>query len=466
MPQDDLRSIVQRMIDAGESEENIAAVIQRFDSQKPQTSAPKAAPMGDTYKGPDTFWGGVKQSLMSGEAAKAGLEGGVGYLKGALLDLPSSIGGALGNIGESMMHPIDTATKGWDALMHPSEVYHGVVDPMVETTMKAGSNPEDFGRLMGQLTGQPLATEGLVKAAPAVAPTVARGTGGTMAAAGRVMSKYKPMSGMLPRIMEPRILRTMEGAAGRGIERIGESIKGMGTPSVQGEVVPPLGENPFFKEGQIIPNEPVVQPPNPQLPPSNTDFYQSPGYFDESRQLTPETTMESQAPGRPMGYDFIGPQPEPPLQPPPPVEPTVLPSRGRPFNLPQTAASSMPPGTFIDATTGEALTQEQLLQRLQGQTPNNSPISAPVETTPTKGGAPSKSPTSTAPEASKGPEGASGKGSTKGKTTSSKGQTEIGRTYRVDKLKMTPEFLEKSSKNGFQMVGQTPTGDFLFKKVR
>lgn len=52
-PPDELHGIVQRMIDAGEPEENIATVIQHYGSQ----------PKGDTYKGPDTFGGGFMQSV-------------------------------------------------------------------------------------------------------------------------------------------------------------------------------------------------------------------------------------------------------------------------------------------------------------------------------------------------------------------------------------------------------------------
>ena len=469
---DDLKKVVQSMIDKGESDEAISSVIKMYQSKHPTTPAQPAVkpqPMGDTYKGPDTFWGGVMHALRpGGEADQASLEGAGGYLKGALLDLPSSIGGALSNIGESVMHPIDTATKGWDALMHPSEVYHGVVDPMVETTKRAGSDPSAFGEMMGQLTGQPLATEGLVKGAPAVAPAVARGTGSALSGTGKILSQYKPVTGMLPRIMEPRIARTLEGAMGRGMTRIGESLKGMGTPKVNGEVVPPLGENPFFREGEIIPDEPPTQTARPQLNASQTTQTGYSPYFGESRQLTPEVIMESQAPGRPMGYDFTGPQeaPPPPYPIPDEPQPTVLPPRGRQFNLPAQSATSYPPGTFIDVTTGEALTQEQLLARIKGQPTSGSPSSAPLETTPTKGGVESKAPTSTVSGASEAPSGANKTPSTKGKTTSSKGKTEIGQTYRVDKLKMTPDFLSNAQKNGFQMVGQTPQGDFLFKRIK
>lgn len=59
MSQDGLQPIVQRMIDAGESEENIATVIRHHAAQAP---AAPSTPVSASE--PGTFWGGVKKSLV------------------------------------------------------------------------------------------------------------------------------------------------------------------------------------------------------------------------------------------------------------------------------------------------------------------------------------------------------------------------------------------------------------------
>src|SRR6185369_16636759 len=59
---DDLQAIVQRMIDAGESEGNIASVIQHFRAQTPRSVS--VVPASE----PDTYLGGFMRSL--GQTAK------------------------------------------------------------------------------------------------------------------------------------------------------------------------------------------------------------------------------------------------------------------------------------------------------------------------------------------------------------------------------------------------------------
>lgn len=356
-----LESIVQRMIDAGEPEENIAQVIRSYQPPAPQ-------PPSTFRNDPTSFAGGVMKSLTSGEALGAGLKGGLGWLKGATIDLPSTIGGALSDIGQSISSPIETAKGGWGAITNPSETLSGMWNPIAETTARSGSDPEAFGRMMGVATGQPLTTYGLAKAAPIVGPPTARGVGGAMAGAGRIMTKHQPVSGMIPRIAEMRTLRNIEKAAGKGLTNVGERVKSWGTPVVDAQPLEWAG--PPWKEGEIIPEPPAQlgAAPSTALPASETDFFAGPGYTNRGRQLTPEVPMEGQAPGRPIGYDVPMVEPEPVYTPPPPPTPKLLPSRGEQFNLPEVSATSVP-GQFTDVTTGRILTPDELVQRMARPAP-------------------------------------------------------------------------------------------------
>lgn len=262
---DNLETIVQRMIDAGESEENIKTVIEHFH----QTPTKPTTLEGE----PTTFWGGVKKSLTSGEALDAGLKGGLGWLKGATLDLPQSIIGGITGTANAIMHPIDTVSSIPD-----------MAKGFADTVMRAGSEPENFGRMMGQIGGQPLVTAGIGKGLPYVKAPVGAG----IEATGRIMRKHQPLSGMIPRMVEPRIARTIERNIGSKIENIGQRMR---IKTVDGEVIPP---EKMFDEGEIIPQEQlppsdVIYPPErtpevreyrmlpgreqPQLPPSETSFY-------------------------------------------------------------------------------------------------------------------------------------------------------------------------------------------------
>lgn len=265
---DNLKSIVQRMIDAGESEENIGKVIQHFKAQ----GTPAPEPQGDTYAGPDTFWGGVMNSLNpfggtddSGSAIEAGGRGALGWLKGATIDLPGSIVGGLQTIGNTIADPIGTIKSIPQGLSN-----------MWDTTMQAGSDPEAFGRMTGQLTGQPLVTAGIAKGAPLAKPYV----GSALEGAGSVMRRYQPVSGFLPRLAEGRTLRNIERGVGGGLERLGQRMQ---TRTVQGEVVPPSRPAPPpFTEGEIIdttpqlgPAQSIQMPPPTEMPPVPPEFIDS-----------------------------------------------------------------------------------------------------------------------------------------------------------------------------------------------
>lgn len=208
----DLQTIVQRMIDAGEKEDDIDAVIELYKEKNP----PKPPPDKDEYAGPTSFGEGFKKSLFSGEALQAGAEGLGGFLRGAIADIPETLWTGIKDAASVAAHPIQTFK---DAPAAFGEGVPEVAKQMFETTANAGADPHSFGRMMGQLTGQPAV---LANARPIIgAPTEM---------AGRVMRKYQPMSGMVPRLAEPRILRTIERGVGKGVENLGQRIRGNYNP--------------------------------------------------------------------------------------------------------------------------------------------------------------------------------------------------------------------------------------------
>lgn len=230
MPQQ-LHSMVQRMMDAGVPKEQIGAAIQHYQETNP--------PLQEVSQDePDTFWGGFGKALTDGTALNAGLKGAKGFFQGAVADLPSSITGAIGSIGHAIAHPVETVEN------LPSNISDAASN-MWDTTTHAGGNPEAFGRMMGQLTGQPLVTAGLAKGAPGMI----RASGVPVEAAGSIMKKYQPVSGMLPRLAEGRTLRTLEKAAGGKLEDIGRRMQ---IPTKMGEIVPDTSTG--VAEGEIIPD--------------------------------------------------------------------------------------------------------------------------------------------------------------------------------------------------------------------
>ncbi len=157
---------------------------------------------------PTDFWGGFKKSFTSGEAGNAMDEGARGWLKGAVLDLPSSIYGGLKSglqvLGHQMISPLIPMPEGLDILN------------MWNTTKQAGMNPDAFGEMMGQIGGQPLVTAGLTKGISAAIPKVLTTTGKGMSTVGQEMGKVRTIGGLAT--VPTRL-------AGRGIARIGEALK-------------------------------------------------------------------------------------------------------------------------------------------------------------------------------------------------------------------------------------------------
>lgn len=227
------------------------------------------------YTGPDTFMEGV---LNSGpEVLDAMGSSALGYLKGATLDIPSSLYHGAKN---AVMHPIDTLLSSMGPL---GDVISGKdsMAPIREASANAGAQPEAFGRIAGQLAGQPAVTGGIISGAP----SAVRAAGTPIAATGRAMKNYQPISGILPGMLEPRLARIAESMAGRGIEAIGNRMRRPApVPPLEGELVLPETD---IMEGNFRP----VPSHAGELPPSNTSFYAPERNLIPPQELPPAPDM-------------------------------------------------------------------------------------------------------------------------------------------------------------------------------
>lgn len=109
---------------------------------------------------PDTFWSGVLKSITSGDALSAGVQGLLGYTRGALADLPESIAKGAYGTGKTISGLLQGDPETYKGM------YQGTKDlanQVIDTTTHAGGRPQEFGRMMGQMTGQPLVTEGIAR---------------------------------------------------------------------------------------------------------------------------------------------------------------------------------------------------------------------------------------------------------------------------------------------------------------
>lgn len=240
-----LVSIVQKMIEEGQSEEDIAAVVQEYNQQKAEQTH---------YKGPDTFWEGVNESMYpGGEAQQAALQGGLGFLKGATLNLPGSIISGLSSVANAVANPRETI----ESIPNIPGAIGNALGGMWETTKQAGTDPVAFGEMMGELTGQPAVTAGIVKSAPGAT----RLAGVPVRGIGNIMQTQTPLSGMMPRLLENRTMRNLERFLGKQIARGGQRMMGgpdfdvrdpwprppvrdaeiVPEPFMEGEIIPPVG---------------------------------------------------------------------------------------------------------------------------------------------------------------------------------------------------------------------------------
>ena len=222
----DLETIVQRMMDANESEDDIEAVIKEFNTVHPPK--PQPVPRSVQQTAPteeDTFMGGFTKSLFGGEALSAGLQGAGGFLRGAIADIPSTLWGGAKDIFESASDPSKFVRDIPGAI---TEGVPAMAREMGDVTARAGSDPHAFGRMMGQLTGQPAVMGKL--------PALRNPTANVLEGTGRFVAKNQPVTGMLPRIAQPRTMRLAERGAGKLAERLGQAIRKEPEPLPYGEV--------------------------------------------------------------------------------------------------------------------------------------------------------------------------------------------------------------------------------------
>lgn len=249
---DQLKDIVQRMIDAGESEENIAAVIK--EHSKPANNSGVNKPIKSA-----SSWGqGVIDSFTSGEAPMAGLKGLAGFAKGALYDIPSTLWDSSQTISK-MPNPLTAGiTRIGGGFTDPNEVndvYEGLKatpGQMVDTTMRAGSKPFEFGEMTGQITGQPIATEmigGMIPKIPVKGMVRAAGRGAKTI--GEFSKTNTPISKMIPRAASIPAMESVERAAGSGLSRLADSMQNVGSPKIMRNV--DYGPTPYKPQSRISP---------------------------------------------------------------------------------------------------------------------------------------------------------------------------------------------------------------------
>lgn len=225
----DLRSTVQKMVAAGESEEDIAAVIKKLSggseikSGLPDMSP--APPDRDEYTGPDTFWGGVKNSLFGKEFDETARKSLTGFAKGAA-DIPATLADTAHGLAAGTQSLFTDPAAHFRAM---PEAFREMGRGIRDVTMNAGADPESFGHLSGQIFGQPAFTEGLIKA-----PTIAKATTGainripvvnkTLSSVGRTLEGTRSPN-IIPTSSGGLIAGAVRGAArpvGRALQRAGE----------------------------------------------------------------------------------------------------------------------------------------------------------------------------------------------------------------------------------------------------
>ncbi len=227
--------------------------------------------VGGGYPIPDTFEKGFINSILNGEALDTGMKGAKGWLRGATTDIPGTIMGGIKSIYDGVKESyngrnIPLAIRGAKTREELGAQLNNQT-PMGNPldSMTAGAEPEEFGRTMGQITGQPLTTAGLVRGAPGAI----RGAGKVVETGGRIMRRHQPVTGFIPRMVEPRIARVIEKAVGSKIENAGRRMG-----NVRGPESSMFSKEPL--QGEVMPEPRPLN--RPELPPSRTSFYNKSSY--------------------------------------------------------------------------------------------------------------------------------------------------------------------------------------------
>jgi hypothetical protein len=247
---------------------------------------------------PSDYVGGFLKSIFGGEAANAGMRGGMGYLKGALLDIPESL--------------YNTAKGAYNLVTNPKETISNIpsdIRNMISTAKtrfsEAGSNPEAFGEMMGQLTGQPAVMAEL----PNIVPKAIKGSAPAVEATGRFINNHAPVTRSVPflRYGIP-FSKDIEKFAGRGIEALGNKMRG--STSIQPDLVPNISG---YKAGVDLSANDVLDfgPSDIQRDMPNTSGYNPHVLLDENAPtirksiLTNEDVKDLPKEGNISGYKVI-----------------------------------------------------------------------------------------------------------------------------------------------------------------
>jgi hypothetical protein len=249
---------------------------------------------------PETFAGGFVQSLLGGEALDVSKRALTKHFSDAVTTLPENVlhgliglpklaGQALalsaGPVGEAI-----TGRSTLDRLQGIGGEISDAARSVYDTTMQSGANPEAFGSMTGQMTLQPLLTEGLIKAAP----PVIRGAGYPTELLGKGIKNLNPVSNTLPVIgaagggfpggvagyAARQILKKAESGIGSGIESVGRRMKSVG---IKPEVSPYITNETLGNEVSTVKDSPTIVPPKKSLRERIREIQELP-----EEELTPE----------------------------------------------------------------------------------------------------------------------------------------------------------------------------------
>ena len=214
---DQLHDIVQRMLDAGESEENIAAVIKAYKEE--------SAVGQTTDAGGIPHPGNPLEERLRGftQGATAGLRGFVrGIVPGAVKGAVGAVTGPVRLAYSALTHPADTATE---AVKGVYASIKAAPQAAADALDLAARDPEQFGHNVGEVTGS--AEGGLATAAalPMTPKPVVRKTGELLRSVGekggwpiRMMGAHQLGSGNLlgiPIMATPEVLKKVGGTLER-----------------------------------------------------------------------------------------------------------------------------------------------------------------------------------------------------------------------------------------------------------
>jgi hypothetical protein len=309
----DIDATIQRMIDAGESEENIGTFYQAMMAEQSDVKpvAKSQAGMGQdpianlinkVSPGTGDYLEGAAQGMREGV-----IGGAKGFVKGIVPGAVSAVTGAPGAIFRLGKGAIDAAVGGYNMVTDPVKTSKGAIDSIATipgkikdaasaAATKAAVDPEGFGNDVGQMTGGTAAGIGMGRVLPMAPKPIARKLGSFVEQVGqqgkwpiRMMGAHQLGSGNpagLATITMPEVLT-----------KTGRSLQEFGAPPSQAtwkknpDPMPPTGGAPAPPPppGASLPGyprggaSPAPAPVAPAAPPARAGA--APGEGFGSRKL-------------------------------------------------------------------------------------------------------------------------------------------------------------------------------------